>query len=166
MKKIDIKETLKEITFEEHDLYHVTNSEIENVDESVLEKETGNHPNSALGLWCSTVPKRYAGFGKNCYKIVFKNDRHINFKGWEYGNFVDYCRGKDNAEDPEKSKGIETRKDYIEVRNYLIKNNIDVIYITDRNKNVNEVIILNYECVEKLIKASDAPNRNFWLRCV
>lgn len=165
MKKIDIK-TFKKITFEEHDLYHVTNSEIENVDESVLEKETGNHPNSALGLWCSTVPKRYASFGKNCYKIILKKDRKINYKGWDYGEFFNYCCGRCESQDEEERIGIKTRKNYIELRDYLIKNNIDMIYIFDGNGSINEVIILNYECIESLIKSSDAPNRNFWLHCV
>lgn len=163
MKKLDIK-TLKEITFEEHDLYHVTNSEIQILDESMLEKETSNHPNSALGLWCSTVPKMYARFGKNCYKINFKNDREITYKGWDYEEFFDYCCGRCGLPDEEQKKGVETRTEYIEVRNYLIKNNIDVIYIFDGNGNINEVIILNYECIESLIKTSDAPSREFWLR--
>lgn len=155
MKYIDLA-FLKNISFEPHDLYHKTNAEIEKLDESFLKKETPWHTNGALGLWCSTFPEEKChSFGNFCYKILFNNKVRV-CKGWIYDDFYKYCcRDKD---------GPRTREDYIKVRKYLLENGIDLIYIIDSSRSINEVIILNYDCVLKVDKVDFGVNKKFWIR--
>ena len=135
----------KNIIVSPHDLYHVTNNKIEILNESFLGKKTFNHNNSALGFWCSTVPMYYKNFGVRCYKVILKN-QEINKKCWIYEDFREYC-----------FSAVFSREDYINLRNYLIEEGIDLLYIYDRNGFVNEVIIINYDCVSSL-ESTDFPD--------
>lgn len=163
MKKFNL-ENLKDIEFEKHDLFHMTNSKINVLDDSFLSRDTDYHPNGALGFWCSTSSfSKIFSFGENCYKVVFKKGLNINSKGWDFEDFCQYCRGKFNSPIHDLRKSVNTREEYIELRNYLIDNGIDLIYILEKDF-ITEVILLNYNCVEKVVKVDKVLHKTFWIK--
>lgn len=133
-------EELYNIEIEEYELYHVSSSLFDFPDKNFLVKETNWHNNGALGLWASTKPKTCKGFGKFTYK--FKLNKNAKIVGWQIRDFYKFCNG-------EKGKGgIEERKEYIQIRDYLVNKGIDVIYILDMSRCINEVIVLNYNTIK------------------
>lgn len=140
---------LCQIESEEHPLYHRTNAEIVDLDETFLGLDTNWHSNGAIGMWCSTLPRLCSAFGKNCYEIIFKSEP--NRVGWRYSEFVEWCEGKN------------TRGDYQDFRQYCLQNGVDVIYILDRCEHIGEVIVVNYDLVECINKVDPPEDKHYKL---
>jgi hypothetical protein len=129
------------LEIENHILYHISSFNFDLPEEKFLLPETNCHNNGALGLWSSTQPISLQSFGSFSYRFNLSTDSTII--GWEIGDFFNFCSGRKNS-----SNGVETRKEYIEIRNYLIKKGIDAIYILDTSNWIKEVIVLNYDKIE------------------
>lgn len=114
-------------------LYHRSNVEFSFPSEDVLTDKTNWHNNGALGLWCSTVPNMCKGFGRHCYEVEICDD--ACWVGWAYNDFYNIC------------KRTESRQDYLLLRDVLLHNGIDVVFIVDASDEINEVIILNYKVI-------------------
>lgn len=103
------------------------------------------HVNSYLGLWSSTYPQSYKSESKsNCYEIKFKKNTNIKFIN--HSDFRRWCNT------PEKSY-------YINQRNMLIAENIDVIIVLDRLSGMKctlaEIITLNFNAIESFKHITD-----------
>lgn len=129
------------INFENHKIYHVTDYEwTKPCHKKIvsLRNERWTHQNSVLGLWCSTLPKLCKGFGKNTFELSIKNDS-ISL-GLTYDDLVKLT----------SNLSVDAT---LNLRKYLI-DFADVIYILDNNKTIGEIIILNFDSIEKVVNVS------------
>lgn len=141
--------TALDIVLEDHKLYHRTDAVIGKLDEKFLEIETRWHSNGSMGLWCSTLPNFCEPFGQNCYEVVFKDS--IKRVGWEFGQFFKFCRDRLD------------RFAYQDLREYCLGAGIDVIYLVEYRPHINEVIVINYDAVDRLDLVSPPKDKTYKL---
>lgn len=73
----DIPNYLKNITLEEHILYHRSPNSITKYDHDYvvsIRNQRKTHDNSVMGLWSSTLPALCSGFGSFNYKVDLDKD--------------------------------------------------------------------------------------------
>lgn len=130
---------LVDIITEPHPLYHRSSKLydfpcIKKIDDSRSWSST--HDNSVFGLWASTFPGLYKSFGSYTYEITLKTGTKC--KGILFDTFYK----------------ISHYEDLISVRNNL-KEQCDVLYIVDSSGCVGEVIVLNFDNIEKFFLNTD-----------
>lgn len=157
--KIPDFEEFYHLEIEDHSLYHVSSFNFDFPNKDFLPIETDYHNNGALGLWSSTQPILLQNFGAFSYKFNLSKDSIII--GWEIGDFFDFCSGRNNF-----ISGVETREEYIQIRNYLIEKGIDAIYILDNSECIKEVIVLNYEKIENFHLTNRAKDQQIPIKII
>lgn len=100
------------------------------------------HPNGLLGLWCSTFPNMCSPFGKHIYKVTLKPDAIR--RGLPFGALY---KGTSHLTSLEEFQPIIDD----------ISQAADVVYVKDSRDAVGEVIIFNFDAIEKFeeVEAAD-----------
>lgn len=130
----------------DHTLYHRSNKVFDRPDESMIidaRSWSDTHHNSVIGLWASTYPEMCASFGKLNYKLTIKPGTTclgITYEQW-------FKLG---------TKVLYTHQEFSDLRFNLLKDNVvDILYIIDATNRVNEVIVVNFDCIESCIDVGD-----------
>ena len=128
---------LFDICIDPHDLYHVSPKLFEFPTREAINgaREWSRwHANGVLGLWCSTMPDMCSPFGKHVYKIVLKPGAIV--KGLPFGVlYKTTCH----------LEGVENYQPIIDEMCAAA----DVLYVVDNLPKVGEVIIMNFDAIER-----------------
>jgi len=144
---------LYELDFEPHPLYHVSPKTFdmpsyEMVDDARNWSHT--HHNSVLGLWTSTYPEMCSAFGPLTYEVHLK-DQPIKRLGLSY---EEWCKLGMHT--------LDYHQQFVTLRKHILENEIvDIIYIADATKSVSEVIIVDFDVIDKLTVVDGVKNKAY-----
>lgn len=137
--------------------YHVCKKPFEWPDIDAIEDfivKNKKHPNGTLGLWISTSPKSCRGFGEEVGEIKIKDDAiHVKMT---IRQLYAYSSGGMDLSFANENENFD-----IEAHDRLVMNLhkemgremarfADVLYIVDANHCAGEVVVLDFDAIEKI----------------
>lgn len=129
--------------------YHVTKSEFdfpdfEKILDILIDPESNKNPKGALGLWMSTRLKSCTSFGSCVAEIHLKDDFKPAFLEYEVlrSNYDHaHCDERSAANAPQLFHDLGR----------ALGEHADVLFINDSLPIAGEVIIINTDCIDKII---------------